>query len=121
MAGVRVTCSPYPILDFAQVSPGDGQSVSFANHIRDIVMEPVGQCHNFQLEPGETASSVVVNLVGSDHQSFDVPAEDVRFLASSSITQVMFRLPNGLAIGESTLTVKARGQASNAGIIRIRN
>lgn len=76
---------------------------------------------NFQLEPGETASSVVVNLVGSDNHSFDVPAEDVRFLSSSSITQVMFRLPNGLAIGESTLTVKARGQVSNAGIIRIRN
>lgn len=76
---------------------------------------------NFQLEPGETASSVVVNLVGSNNQSFDVPAEDVRFLASSSITQVMFRLPDGLAIGESTVTVKARGQTSNAGIIRIRN
>ena len=76
---------------------------------------------HFQLEAGETASSVVVNLVGSDNQSFDVPAEDVRFQASSSITQVAFRLPNGLAIGECTLTVKARGQASNTGIIRIRN
>lgn len=76
---------------------------------------------NFQLGPGETAASVVVNLIGSDNQSFDVAAEDVRFLPSSSISQVAFRLPNSLAIGECTLTVKARGQTSNAGIIRIRN
>jgi peptidyl-Asp metalloendopeptidase len=76
---------------------------------------------NFQLAQGETAASVVVNLIGSDNQSFDVAAEDVRFLPTSSISQVAFRLPNNLAIGECTLTVKARGQASNAGIIRIRN
>jgi hypothetical protein len=76
---------------------------------------------NFQLAPGETAASVVVNLIGSDNQSFDVAAEDVRLLPNSSISQVAFRLPNSLAIGECTLTVKARGQVSNAGIIRIRN
>lgn len=76
---------------------------------------------NFQLEPGETASSVVVNLVGSDNQSFDVAAEDVRSVPNSSFTQVVFRLPSGLAVGNCSLTVRARNQISNPAIIRIRN
>jgi hypothetical protein len=76
---------------------------------------------NFQLQPGETAASVVVNLVASDNQIFDIAAEDVRPLPNSSFTQVAFRLPSGLAAGTVTVTVKARGQVSNSAIIRIRS
>ncbi|HKP35463.1 MAG TPA: zinc-dependent metalloprotease family protein [Pyrinomonadaceae bacterium] len=76
---------------------------------------------NFQLQSGETSASVVINLVGSNNQSYDVAAEDVRALPNSTFTQVVFRLPNSLAVGNSTVTVKARGQLSNSGIIRIRS
>jgi len=76
---------------------------------------------NFQLAPGETASSVVMNLVDRIGQSFDIPAEDVRFAPNSSFTQVTFRLPSNLAIGTCTVLVKAHGQSSNAGTFRIRS
>jgi peptidyl-Asp metalloendopeptidase len=76
---------------------------------------------DFQLQSGETAASVVVNLVASDNQIFDIPAEDVRPLPNSPFTQVAFRLPSGLVAGNVTVTVKARGQVSNSAIIRIRS
>ena len=75
---------------------------------------------NFQLAPGENAASVVVNLIGSNNQSFNVVAEGVGPLANSPFTQVTFRLPDGLAIGTCTIRVMARGQVSNAAVIRIK-
>ncbi|HEX6188376.1 MAG TPA: peptidoglycan DD-metalloendopeptidase family protein [Pyrinomonadaceae bacterium] len=75
----------------------------------------------FQLAPGETSSSVVVNLIDSLGQSFDVAAQDVRGVPNSPFTQVTFRLPTNLAIGTCTISAKARGQTSNSGTIRIRD
>jgi hypothetical protein len=75
---------------------------------------------NLQLAQGETSSSVVVNLVDSNGLSYDVAAEDVRPVASSNFTQVIFRLPNNLPVGTCTIKLKAHGQVSNAGTIRIR-
>jgi hypothetical protein len=72
-----------------------------------------------QLNAGEQASAVVVNLVDSNNQSFDVPAEDVRALAASGFTQVVFRLPDGLAPGVCKVTIKAHSQTSNMGNITI--
>jgi hypothetical protein len=74
---------------------------------------------NLLLLPGDPASSIIVNLVDSNNQSYDVPAEDARTV--SSFVQVTFRLPNGLAIGTCTVKIKAHGQVSNAGAIRIKN
>lgn len=74
---------------------------------------------NLQLAQGETASSVVVNLTGSNNQSFDVPAEDVRLIPNLEFTQVIFRLPDNLSAGTCTIRIKAHGQISNAGTIRI--
>jgi hypothetical protein len=74
---------------------------------------------NLQLNQGETASAVVVNLVDPNNQTFDVPAEDVRLVPSSSFTQVRFRLPDNLAPGVCMVTIKAHGQISNTGTIRI--
>lgn len=48
------------------------------------------------LGPGETAASVVVRLVDSNNQSYDVPAEGVLPVQGTDVTQVTFRLPNGL-------------------------
>jgi hypothetical protein len=73
---------------------------------------------HLQLLPGEPSSSVIVHLVDSNNQSYDIPAEDVR--RTSSPVQVTFRLPNNLAVGTCTVTIKAHAQVSNAGTIRIR-
>ena len=54
---------------------------------------------NLQLLPGETPSSVVINLIDGNGQSYDVPAEDVRPVGSLSFTQVTFRLPDTLSVG----------------------
>ncbi len=75
---------------------------------------------NLQLGQGETASSVVVRLVDSANHIFDVPAEDVRTVPNLSLTQVTFRLPDSILPGSYFVTIKAHGQASNSGIIRIR-
>jgi hypothetical protein len=75
---------------------------------------------NFVLGPGETASSVVINLIGSNNQSYDIPAEDVRPLADTPYTQIIFRLPDTLTAGTSTLVVKGHGLTSNIGSLKIK-
>lgn len=76
---------------------------------------------NLQLGPGEPSSAVVINLVGSNNQTYDIPAEDVRPVAGLGFTQVSFRLPDTLAPGTCTLVVKAHGSVSNMGAMRIAN
>ena len=75
---------------------------------------------NLQLAAGEAASAVVVHLVDANNQSYDVAAENVRSMTNGDFVQVMFRLPNGLAAGTCTVTIKAHGQMSNTGTMRIR-
>ena len=75
---------------------------------------------NLQLAQGEASSSVVVNLIDGNNQSYDLPAEDVRSIGNSNFTQVVFRLPNNLPVGTCVVKVKAHGQLSNAGKLRIR-
>src|SRR6185436_19837225 len=70
------------------------------------------------LSPVEPPSSVIVHLVDSDNQTYDVPAEDLRAVAG--FVQVTFRLPDKLAVGTCAITIKAHGQISNAGTIRIK-
>jgi hypothetical protein len=74
---------------------------------------------NLRLNPGETAADVVVNLVDANNQNFDVPATDVRAVLNVDLTQVVFRLPNALAPGTCKIAIKAHGQTSNMGTIRI--
>lgn len=74
---------------------------------------------NLRLNPGETATNVIVNLVDGNNQSFDVPAADVRAVPNVDLTQVVFRLPDTLATGTCQVTIKAHGQSSNTGTIRI--
>lgn len=75
---------------------------------------------NLQLAQGETSASAVINLIDSKNQSFDIAAEDVRSVPNFNFTQVIFRLPNSLSPGTCTVRVKAHGQISNAGTVRIR-
>ena len=74
---------------------------------------------NLRLNQGETASDVVVNLVDANNQNFDVPAADVRAVPNVDLTQVVFRLPDTLAPGTCKVIIKAHGQSSNMGTIRI--
>ncbi|HSE18853.1 MAG TPA: Calx-beta domain-containing protein [Pyrinomonadaceae bacterium] len=74
---------------------------------------------NLRLNQGETAADVIVNLVDGNNQIFDVPATDVRAVPNTDLTQVLFRLPDALATGTCKVTIKAHGQSSNMGTIRI--
>jgi Big-like domain-containing protein/Calx-beta domain-containing protein len=74
---------------------------------------------NLQLNQGETASAVVVNLVDANNQGYDLAAEDVSPVPNFGFTQVRFRLPNTLAAGVCMVTIKAHNQISNTGTIRI--
>jgi len=74
---------------------------------------------NLRLNQGETASAVIVNLVDGNNQSFDVPAADVRAVPNTDLMQVVFRLPDALTQGTCKVTIKAHGQSSNMGTIRI--
>jgi uncharacterized protein (TIGR03437 family) len=65
------------------------------------------------------AGSVTVNLVDANNQSLDVAAEDVRAVAASDFSQITFRLPDNLATGTCTVTVKVGSSMSNAGTIRV--
>ena len=74
---------------------------------------------NLRLNAGETAANVVVNLVDANNQNFDVPAANVNAVPNVDLTQVIFRLPDTLAPGTCKVTIKAHGQSSNMGTIRI--
>ena len=76
---------------------------------------------NLQLAQGETASSVVVKLVDQSSQSYDIAAEDVRFLSNLDFVQIIFRLPDNVPAGTCNLRIKAHDQISNAGTMRILN
>lgn len=74
---------------------------------------------NLRLNQGETAADVVVNLVDGSNQTFNVPAANVQAVPNVDLTQILFTLPNTLAPGTCTVTIKAHGQTSNMGTIRI--
>ena len=70
--------------------------------------------------PAIQSPSVIVNLVDSNNQSHDVPAEDVRPVPGTDLAQIVFRLPNNLPVGVCSIRVTALGQTTNVGVIRIR-
>ncbi|HEX7334391.1 MAG TPA: SBBP repeat-containing protein [Pyrinomonadaceae bacterium] len=74
---------------------------------------------NLQLNPGESASAVIVRLIGSNNQVFNVSAEDVRAIPGTEFTQVVIKLPETLPPGTCTLTIRAHGRISNIGSFRI--
>jgi hypothetical protein len=101
---------PFPV-----VSAADMLNRTTDRNTRVIVF-----VRNLQLAQGEAASSVIVNLIDSFGQNYDVPAESVRPVANADFVQVIFRLPDNLAAGTGKVTIKAHGQVSNSGTFRIR-
>jgi hypothetical protein len=99
---------------FQVVNGADWLNLGVVRNTRVIVF-----VMNLQLAQGETSSSVVVNLIDSNNQSYDVAAEDVRLVPNFDFTQVTFSLPDNLSTGKCTIQIKAHGQISNLGTIRI--
>jgi len=74
---------------------------------------------SLELFQGQPPSIVVVSLVDSNNQTHEVSAEDVRVVPNFPFTQVVFPLPATLSSGVCKVTIKAHGQISNTGTIRI--
>ena len=74
---------------------------------------------SLELFQGQPPSIVVVSLIDSNNQTHEVPAEDVRVVPNFPFTQVVFPLPANLSPGVCKVTLKAHGQISNTGTIRI--
>ena len=101
---------PFPVLNVANL----------LNPLPDRNTRVILFVANLQLLQNETASAVIVNLVDSNNQSYDLAAEDVRPVPNSAFAQIILRLPNNLATGPCTLMVRAYGQISNTGKMTIR-
>jgi hypothetical protein len=76
---------------------------------------------NLQLDPKETAGAIIVNMVSSDNQTYEMRAEAVRVVPGFNFTQVVFPVPLNIAPGTCTIKVIAHGLESNAGTIRIKS
>ena len=74
---------------------------------------------SLEIFQGQPPSIVVLTLVDSNNQTFEVSAEDVRVVPNFPFTQVVFPLPATLSPGVCKVTIKAHGQISNTGTIRI--
>ena len=67
------------------------------------------------------ASSVLVNLIDSNNQSYNIPPQDVRLLPNFEFVQIVFRLPSNLPVGMCKIKVIAQGQSTNTATFRIRS
>jgi len=76
---------------------------------------------NLSLNQNETSAAVIVNLIDTNNQSYDLPAEDVRVVRNSEMAQITFRLPDNLPAGTCQVRVKVHAMTSNAGTFRIAN
>jgi len=102
---------PFPVVDGS-----GGLSMGSDRNTRVVIF-----VRNLTIGPGETSSSVMVNLIDQNNQSYDLAAEDVRSVANFDFAQIIFRLPNNPAAGKGTIKVSAHGQTSNSGVITISN
>lgn len=101
---------PFPVVNLGDLlNQGNDRNTRVIVFTKDLL-----------LAQGAPASSVLVNLVDSNNQAFDVAAEEVRAVSGSEFIQVTFRLPDSLASGTCTIRVKLLDRTSNAGSLRIK-
>jgi len=101
---------PFLVLNSAnQINPGS-----------DLNTRVVIFVSGLTLQPGELSSTVVVNLIDSNNQSQDIPAQDVRAVPNFDFTQVTFRLPSNLPAGTCRIKIVSHSLFSNTTTIRIR-
>jgi hypothetical protein len=65
------------------------------------------------------SSPVVVHLLDNAGANFDLAPEAVVGIPNTTFTEVVFRLPDNLATGPCAISVRAQGQTTNSGTIRI--
>jgi hypothetical protein len=106
---VSLLRDPFPIVNF-----GDVLTLGRDRNTRVILF-----VKNLPLVAGESASAVMIDLLDSNGQVFNVPAETVRPVSNTDFMQVTFRLPTDLASGKCMIMIEAHGQLSNRGSIRI--
>ncbi|HEX2270960.1 MAG TPA: hypothetical protein VHH35_15555, partial [Pyrinomonadaceae bacterium] len=74
---------------------------------------------NLELNPGENSSAVIVRMIGSNNQVFEVPAENFSPVPDTDLMQLVFRLPDNLPPGSCAIFIRSHGRISNLGTIRI--
>ena len=67
------------------------------------------------------ASSVVVNLIDSNNQSYNITPQDVRIVPNFEFVQITFRLPSNLPVGTCKVKVIAQSKTTNTATFRIQN
>jgi hypothetical protein len=100
---------PFPVVNTANVLLGQDRNTRVLLFVK-----------NLQLPPGETAAAITVHLVDANGQGYDVPAENLLSLTGFDFSQLTFRLPNTISAGTCSIEIRAHGQVSNLGTIRIR-
>ena len=106
---VLMVRDPFPVVNSSNVLVGPGVNTRVLIFVS-----------NLQLAAGETPDVIVVHLVDSQMHTFDIAAERLVTLPGFNFSQLTFSLPNGIAPGTCTIELRAHGEVSNVGTIRIR-
>jgi hypothetical protein len=69
--------------------------------------------------PETLESGVIINLIDSSNQSFEIVPIDVHDFTEFPFSQITFRLPNGLSSGTCKVRVFSRSLVSNTATFRI--
>jgi hypothetical protein len=69
--------------------------------------------------PGSSASGVIINLVDSSNQSYEIAPIDVHDFTEFPFSQITFRLPSGLSSGTCKVRVLSRSLVSNTATFRM--
>ncbi|HZI60435.1 MAG TPA: Calx-beta domain-containing protein [Pyrinomonadaceae bacterium] len=107
---LRFVRDPFPIVSVPEAFAAAG----FDRNTRVMLF-----VRNLELNPGENSSAVVVRLIGSNNQVFEVFSEDFGPVPNTDLMQVVFRVPNNLPAGQCNVIVRSHGRFSNVGTIRI--
>ena len=98
----------FPVVNSANlINPGSDPNTRLVIFVINIPIVP--------------ASSVVVNLIDSNNQSYNITPQDVRLIPNFEFVQITFRLPNNLPVGTCKIKVIAQGQTTNTATFRIRS
>jgi hypothetical protein len=108
MDSILLIRDPFPVVN----------SANLINPVSDPNTRLVIFVINMPIVP---ASTVVVNLIDSNNQSYNITPQDVRVIPNSEFVQITFRLPNNLPVGTCKIKVIAQGQTTNTATFRIRS
>ncbi len=102
---------PFPVLNQTNLNLGPDRNTRVLIFVR-----------NLQLASNDTAAAVMVTLVDSNNQRYDVVAENLWFYSNSDLqfSHISFRLPDTLAPGACQIQIKVHGEISNIGFIQIK-